>query len=723
MPTSPNTPPNTAPNTSPTAAINPNTAPKGNAAIDYKARGLMLQRGGEELVLEKINDRFTVTANAKDQVSQLAHQVSAQVNAIRLPKMTEFVVPAGDRDAAMKTMRQSDAVKYASHVYQFKNDPASRIYLTDRLTVQFVPALKPDAIEAITKPLGMTLVKAIAGLPNAFVFEVSKTSPENPVKIANVLIQRPDVMVAEPNIVVETQPHYRPKDPQYPKQWHLNHTGGEELTLGSHVFAELAWDITRGSRSIVVAVTDDGMDLTHPDFQGMGKIVSPRDFKGKDFLPLPDDADENHGTACAGVAVAEENGSSGVGIAPGCALMPIRTTGYLDDDSMEELFDWCVARGAAVISCSWGPSAVYFPLSLRQNNAVTRAATMGRRGKGCIIVFAAGNANRPTDGVINESGWERNAIAGPTRWLGGFTVHPDVITVSACTSLSTKAAYSNWGAQVSVCAPSNNAPPGVGLPELGYVATPPEVNVYLPGKGIVTTDRMGSDGYDPGDTTPDSGPAAFGGTSSACPLVAGVAALVLSANPRLTAREVRQILEQSADKIVDANPDPQFGFQKGTYEKNGRSDWFGYGKVNAANAVKMAIKRRMAVSFTPGRWLTAQSSSDQAIPDNDPQGLTAAVQIAEAVLVQDISVTIDIDHGYLGDLEISIVAPSGEAVLLQGRTLGVKKKLQTTYSMTTTPALQLLLGVGTQGQWQLQVVDAIAGDTGTLRSWQLKLGA
>ena len=722
MPTSPNTPPNTAPNTSPTAAINPNTAPKGNAAIDYKARGLMLQRGGEELVLEKIDDRFTVTANAKDQVPQLAHQVSAQVNAIRLPKMTEFVVPAGDRDAAMKTMRQSDAVKYASHVYQFKNDPASRIYLTDRLTVQFVPALKPDAIEAITKPLGMTLVKAIAGLPNAFVFEVSKTSPENPVKIANVLIQRPDVMVAEPNIVVETQPHYRPKDPQYPKQWHLNHTGGEELTLGSHVFAELAWDITRGSRSIVVAVTDDGMDLTHPDFQGMGKIVSPRDFKGKDFLPLPEDADENHGTACAGVAVAEENGSSGVGIAPGCALMPIRTTGYLDDDSMEELFDWCVARGAAVISCSWGPSAVYFPLSLRQNNAVTRAATMGRRGKGCIIVFAAGNANRPTDGVINESGWERNAIAGPTRWLGGFTVHPDVITVSACTSLSTKAAYSNWGAQVSVCAPSNNAPPGVGLPELGYVATPPEVNVYLPGKGIVTTDRMGSDGYDPGDTTPDSGPAAFGGTSSACPLVAGVAALVLSANPRLTAREVRQILEQSADKIVDANPDPQLGFQKGTYEKNGRSDWFGYGKVNAANAVKMAIKRRMAVSFTPGRWLTAQSSNAQAIPDNDPQGLTAAVQIAEAVLVQDISVTIDIDHGYLGDLEISIVAPSGEAVLLQGRTLGVKKKLQTTYSMTTTPALQLLLGVGTQGQWQLQVVDAIAGDTGTLKSWQLKLG-
>ncbi len=708
--------------TAPQPPVNPNTAPKGNAAIDYTARGITLQRGGEELVLEKMEDRFTVTANTKSDVPQLATQVTAQVSQSRLPKMSEFVVSAGDRDAAMKAMRDSAAVKYASHVYTFKDDPASRVYLTDRITIQFLPSLNDAAIEAITKPLGLTRVKAIAGLANAFVYESSKNSPENPVKLANVLIQRPDVLVAEPNVVVNTQAHYRPKDPLYPQQWHLNNTGGQQLASGSHVFAEQAWDITRGSRSIVVAVTDDGMDLTHPDFQGIGKIVAPRDFKGKDFLPLPDDADENHGTSCAGVAVAEENGFGGVGVAPGCALMPIRTTGYLDDESMEDLFDWCITRGASVISCSWGPSAVYFPLSLRQKNAVTRAATQGRRGKGCVIVFAAGNANRPTDGVINEAGWERNAIAGPTRWLGGFTVHPDVITVSACTSLNTKAAYSNWGPQVSVCGPSNNAPPGVGLPELGYVATPPEVNVYLPGLGIMTTDRMGTDGYDPGSYTPNSGPAAFGGTSSACPLVAGVAALVLSANPRLTAREVRQILEQSADKIVDPNPDPQFGFKKGTYEKNGRSDWFGYGKVNAAAAVKMAVQRKLAVSLTPGRSIAAQSSTPQAIPDANPQGLTSAVQIAEAATVQDISIAVDIEHGYLGDLEMSLIAPSGESVLLQGRTLGVQKKLRVIYSIASTPALQLFLGIPSQGRWQLKVVDAIAGDTGTLKSWQLKLG-
>ena len=73
-------------------SVNPNTAPKGKAAIDHTVKGLMLQRGGEELVLEKLDDRFTVTATTKDKVPQLATAISAQVSKSRLPKMSEFVV-------------------------------------------------------------------------------------------------------------------------------------------------------------------------------------------------------------------------------------------------------------------------------------------------------------------------------------------------------------------------------------------------------------------------------------------------------------------------------------------------------------------------------------------------------------------------------------------------------------------------------------------------------
>lgn len=395
--------------------------------------------------------------------------------------------------------------------------------------------------------------------------------------------------------------------------------------------------------------------------------------------------------------------------------MPIRTTGFLDDQTIEDLFEWAVDRGASIISCSWGPSAVNYPLSLRQRAALTRAATEGRNGKGCVIVFAAGNANRPTNGVINESGWQNNAISGNTTWFGGFTVHPDVITVSACTSLNKKAAYSNWGGEVAVCAPSNNAPPGVGLPNLGYVATPPQVNIPLRGLGIFTTDRVSTAGYDPSNFTNG-----FGGTSSACPLVAGVAALVLSANPDLTAQEVRQILQQTADKIVDPDPDPQFGLRKGTYEANGRSDWFGYGKVNAAKAVQAAAQRRTTMTVT--RSLSAENNNMTMIPDNDLNGVVSAIGINDAAIVRDIQISVNLNHSYLGDIEVSVISPSGIVVLLQGRTLGRQTQLQTTYTLQSTPALRRMLGQSVRGRWQLKIVDAIANDTGMINAWKLTLG-
>jgi subtilisin family serine protease len=689
----------------------------GNAAMPGESRGLILQRGGEEILLEKVADRFTVGGIDQTNLPALAQRISAQVQTHPyLPQVAELVVPPQRRDQAMQDVRQSGDVGYASHVYQVRHDSTSRIYLGKQLTVQFAPSVSAFRIAQLTGQLGLQQVKAVEGIPNTFVFEVTTQATENPLKLANRLMQEQEVLAAEPDIILPAQSFYRPRDPLYSRQWHLNHKGGPDLATASHVFAEQAWETTRGHRSIVVAVMDDAIDLNHPDFQGMGKIVAPRDFKGEDFQPMPADPGEDHGTACAGVAIAEENGIGVVGVAPGCALMPIRTTGFLDDETIEQLFDWAMSRGAAVISCSWGPSAVSYPLSLRQKAALTRAATQGRRGKGCVIVFAAGNANRPTNGVVNEANWPQNALSGPTKWHGGFTVHPNVITVAASTSLNRKAAYSNWGPEVSVCAPSNNAPPGVGLPGLGYVSTPPEVTSATPGLGVLTTDRLGSAGYDETHYTDT-----FGGTSSACPLVAGVAALVLSANPRLTAQEVRQILEQTADKIVDPNPDPQLGLQKGTYEAKGRCDWFGYGKVNAAKAVQAAVQRQVAAQ-TQVQWVLQQQSTAVMIPDGSAEGGKSALEVIQRGTVQSLQVTVELEHEYLGDVEMGLVAPSGERVLLQGRTLGRRTRWQHVYTLQDTPVLGRLLGQGSQGRWELQVVDAIAGDSGQLRGWTLLLG-
>ncbi len=690
--------------------------PQGNASIPDENRGKILQRGGQELLVEKLADRFAVNATSKQNAWDIVNKAPVQINpGAAPPQLTEFIVDPAQKDQVLNQVRSDDQVNYASHVYQMKDNPGSKLYVTNQITIQFAPDVKADMIHSIAQEFALEQVKQIAGIPNTFVFQLTPNSTENPLKITNRLITRSQILTAEPNIIVRQQGYYRPKDPVYPKQWHLNHTGGQDLATGSHVFAEQAWDITKGSRSIAIAIMDDGVDLNHPDFQGMGKVVAPRDFKGKDFDPDPDNADEDHGTSCAGVAVAEENGFGVVGAAPGCALMPIRTTGFLDDQTVEDLFGWAVDRGASVISCSWGPSAVNYPLSLRQRAAIARAATEGRDGKGCVILFAAGNANRPTNGTINESGWRNNAISGNTTWLGGFTVHPDVITVSASTSLNKKSAYSNWGSEVSICAPSNNAPPGVGLPGIGYVATPPEVRVALRGLGIVTTDRLGNDGYDTGDFT-----YGFGGTSSACPLAAGVAALVLSANPDLTAQEVRQILQQTADKIVDPDPDPQFGFRKGTYDANGRCDWFGYGKVNAAKATQAAISRR--VPMMVGRSLSGENNTMLMIPDNDPSGIVSEIQFNDSATLKDIQVSVNITHDFLGDIEVSLISPSGRVTLLQGRTLGRQTVLNRSYSLQTTPTLSRMLGQPAQGRWQLKVVDAIANDTGIINGWKLAIG-
>lgn len=679
--------------------------------------GRILQRGGEELLLAKVSDRFTVKMADPAALSHLIQPLPAEISATPAPgALTEIVVAPAQRDQVMQTVRTANEVDFASHVYQLETDSASRVYLMEQLTIQFAPQVSADAIAQITQPYGIEQIKPVEGLPNTFVFQTTTAATENPLKISNRLMQHPEVLLAEPNIAIRSQSLYRPKDPIYPKQWHLHHTGGSSLAPNSHVFAESAWDMTRGIRSVVVAIMDDSVDVNHPDFQGVGKIVAPRDFNDNDFLPLPGLPDDNHGTACAGVAVAEENGVGAVGVAPGCALMPLRTSGYLDDEAIEELFGWAMTKGAAVISCSWGAAAVNFPLSLRQRNALTRAAAEGRNGKGCVILFAAGNANRPINGTLNERGWVDNVIQGATRWLNGFAVHPDVIAVSASTSFNRKAAYSNWGAEISVCAPSNNAPPGIGLQEVGYVYTPPEVRTDLAGLGVVTTDRVGASGYSATNFADD-----FGGTSSACPLVAGVAALVLSANPELTAAEVRQVLQQTADKIVDLNPDPQFGFRKGTYENGGRSDWFGYGKVNAFKAVQ-AAQQRQAPALAPSRQMQFQTMTSVAIPDNNPTGVTSIIQVAEAAVIRRIEAIVEVEHSFLGDLEIYLISPTNQSFLLQGRTLGRRTAYRGIYSLRTTPLLKRLLGQSTQGRWQLKVTDNAPGDTGTLKSWQLVCG-
>ncbi|MEL7359769.1 MAG: S8 family serine peptidase [Cyanobacteria bacterium J06560_6] len=705
--------------TSHSAQVNPVEA-TANQGVLPGLEGVILQRGGEELLLKKVRDRLTLCLTDADVLQTLAEtwQPTQTQNITPQSTQSEDIIVAwqlqpAQLDEALSSLRDHEAIVYASHVYQLEASPGTYAYVANELTVQFAQTVSITQIDAMAHAVGLIRIHALGGEDNTYCFKVGPAARQNPLKIANQLAPDPQVLLAEPNIIMAIAPLYRPTDTRYSDQWHLHHRGGPGLVSGSHVFAEKAWDITRGSRSVTLAITDDGFDLNHPDLQGAGKIVAPRDLKNKDGLPTPVDF-ENHGTPVAGVALAEETGTGVVGIAPGCSLMPIQTTGYLDDASIEQLFDWAIEQGADVISCSWSPASVYFPLSRRISSAINRAATKGRNGKGCIVVFSAGNANRPVEGKVEEMGWPRNLLKGVTTWLSGFAIHPDVITVSACTSLNRKAAYSNWGRHISVTAPSNNAPPSMALSE-GTFDTGPPVQGSLPGRVVITSDRTGSEGYSLDDYT------GFGGTSSSCPLVAGVVGLMLSANPDLTARQVKQLLQRTTDKIIDKEPDPQLGQSYGTYDRNGHSLWFGHGKVNAYKAVK-AAQEAMTSDRALHDTLSVRNSRAASIPDNDPRGIFSPVTISQRGTLQDIKVYIQAEHEFLSDLSFSLISPQGIKILVQGRTLGRQTRLQRTYSFVSTPALRRLLTVEVNGRWQLQVIDHAPGSVGTLKKWELILG-
>jgi subtilisin family serine protease len=447
-----------------------------------------------------------------------------------------------DADKVLDKIRVERTIAVGTHVFEAA-ESSGHFVPTGDLYVQFAPGVSDEERQTAIDQFRLSVKEA---RPEGFILTITPASP-NPLKVAEALQRDSRILIAEPDLAsLATLNHpILPTDTLLGEQWHLRNIGKHRgTTLGFLKGADArvldAWEAigSFGSSSVIVALIDDGFDLTHPDFALPHKFVHPWDFTRNSDNPEPEEGDW-HGTACAGVAVAASGGGNVLGAAPGCTLMPLRWGPYLSDEQIENWFSYVTEKGAWVVSCSWGSRNANFPLSTRAYLAIESCARQGRGGRGCVVVFAAGNENRD----INDP--QTNSIAG-------FAIHPDVIAVAASTSRDERSDYSNFGNEICVCAPSSGAG----------------------GWGVLTSDVTGSSngryfGYSDGDYTND-----FGGTSSACPLVSGIAALVLSVNPELTSAEVKELLARTARKI-------------GTVDdyQDGHSSVFGYGCVNALSAV------------------------------------------------------------------------------------------------------------------------------------------
>jgi subtilisin family serine protease len=385
------------------------------------------------------------------------------------------------------------------------------------------------------------------------------------IRAAWALVDLPEVAWAEPDLIRHVKPLGMPDDPELGAQWHL-----ESADDRGDIQANAAWAITTGTPETRIAIFDTGFDLDHPDL--VPNLVPGFDAAGNDAIPeagcssSPDGAGpaqscpgdqpyrESHGTAVAGLSAARGGNSlNGTGVCPDCSIYPVRIIADQGFRSLStaEAFRRAGEDGVSVINNSWGPSLTrFFPLSEAEREALFFVTREARGGLGIAVLFAAGND------------FFTPANANP------YASYPDVITVAASTRKDDFACYSDYGTVISIAAPSQGCFDGE--------------------DGIATTDFQGAEGYSAGDFT-----TGFGGTSAACPVASGLAGLILSVNPGLTAQQVKVIMEATAAKIrADKNPwQQQFGIDLAAefaYDERGFSQGFGYGRIDAAAAVALA---------------------------------------------------------------------------------------------------------------------------------------
>jgi subtilisin-like proprotein convertase family protein/subtilisin family serine protease len=454
-------------------------------------------------------------------------------------------------------------------------------------TNEVIVALKPGqkAADFFSKDSRFASYRPLPGTNDQFVATVASGGGDQALLLAEALRSDSRLAWVEANAFRDIRKFATPNDPLYNLQWHLENNGIAGGTVDADVDASEAWDVTTGTSQTVISVVDDGMEFSHPDlapnlFVNAGEIagngidddgngyIDDRngwDFTTNDTLgdnnPGADSTNDAHATAVAGVAAGVGNNGTGVtGMAPNARILPVRifgSTGWATTDAniasavyyaagrtRDGLGQWADVH---VMNNSWGGG--WYSTAIAE--AFSWAAGSARGGLGTAVMIAAGN---DFDSFVSFPSSLASTI-------------PGVMAVGASTNFDTRASYSNYGTALSFVAPSNG-------------------RFYGGSADVVTVDRVGTNGYNWSNTWAGSGSNdytdSFGGTSSATPLSAGIAALVLSRaadlGVSLTAAQVRGLLRNTTDLVGPAGI---------TYnDTTGFNLEYGTGRVNAASAVR-----------------------------------------------------------------------------------------------------------------------------------------
>ncbi|MEP6749471.1 MAG: S8 family serine peptidase [Bacteroidota bacterium] len=421
----------------------------------------------------------------------------------------------------------------------------------DGLVVKLKKNTSQSAFNNLLTLTHCSIVKKYPFANDTYIVSAGLNNNYDPVVIANRFFETGLFEYAEPDLTLLDGLFSDPNDPLYSYQWAHTNTGSAiqyNGLPGADMSVQQAWGISTGA-GIKVAVIDEGVDIAHADLsanmlQGYDCIsgtANPGD--GQPLGPA-----RAHGTNCTGIIAAVANNNIGIaGVAPDSKIIPINLAAangnFTTEANIAAGFDYAWQHGADVISNSWGggtPSSII-------DDAISRAVTLGRGGKGSVVLFASGN---------NNSG------------IGYPASNPNVISVGGVNMCGRRKSPASsvcdgeyWGASY-----------GTGL------------DVVAPCVKIVSTDISGTGGYNTAAGAAGDYYFTFNGTSSATPSAAGVVALILAANNSLTVGQVRSILENTCDKL------PGYSYANVAAQPNGTwNDETGHGRVNAFNAVQVAL--------------------------------------------------------------------------------------------------------------------------------------
>jgi subtilisin family serine protease len=572
--------------------------------------------GGKKFLLKEAKQQFSVLTSNPKAINELRNKRSVQ-NIVPAAPGIQVVTSTSSktRDSLMKQVRKSGI---SHHVYETVDRVLPQQFIiTDKISIKFKSQVTKEKREEILRNYHLQFRMELA--PNLYSCQLTNETGMNPIKLCNNLNANDNIEYSEPDFVIENKLFdiitNTVQDNLFRDAWHLN----DEVNIpfvrkGSDIKIKGAWKITKGNPDIIIAVMDDGFDLTNPDLKGKEKFPSdftrtepvsgdPATLRPDDDIPLAEKTEgrrDYHGTPCAGLALASEGHGQVIGVAPNCSFMPVRwNVGKTQLQRTLEIFHY-ISKRADIVSCSWGRLPIPDgKLANTIHETINELAKNGgRRGKGLVFCFAAGNDNLPTymsaqentrgleyykdipgflSKGINFKGFEIN---------GGWTEIDNIIVVSSYTSMNKKSLYSNWGPHITIAAPSDNWHP------IG-----PSTRKKYHSINLVTTDNEnhGIGLFDKNLSDSEEGyiTHGMGGTSGATPIVAGVCGIMLSANPNLTAKRIKEILQETAnktdidyslDEILHNNNDKDGEFRG----ENGHSLFFGFGKVNAEAAVMQA---------------------------------------------------------------------------------------------------------------------------------------